>query len=141
MQRHPSLIPLSHDHHHGLAVSWRIRQALKKHADPMQISAEVLLFWNQELKRHFDEEEQFIFPLVPDSNENLQRAMREHLELREMLAMLEAENDDEKKIGTLQAFAFLLTEHIRFEERVLFPEIEQATSEEALSQLARQFHH
>ena len=69
-KRHPALIPLSHDHHHGLALALRCR----KHAlgqlnpgDPAAIEAcatEASRFFNENLIAHFEAEETVLFPLM-----------------------------------------------------------------------------
>lgn len=35
-KRHPSLIPLSHDHHHGLVLAFRLREGLPRLSHPGQ---------------------------------------------------------------------------------------------------------
>ena len=34
LKRHAGLVELSRDHHHGLLLSWKIRQGLKKEIEP-----------------------------------------------------------------------------------------------------------
>ena len=123
MQRHPALIPLSHDHHHALVLSRRVQQALEK--DQVEEMVEyVREFQTTELERHFEEEELHIFPLVPDTDERVLRAMIEHRQLRSYLSSVEKSTDRDEQRRLLLAFAKLLHDHVRFEERELFPYIE-----------------
>ena len=129
-KRHPALIPLSHDHHHGLALALRCR----KHAlgqlnpgDPAAIeacAAEASRFFNENLTAHFEAEETVLFPL-----------MAAHEECRELVARLESEHREFRKLvapagdpGGQRKFLFdfgdLLEQHIRSEERRLFPAFE-----------------
>jgi iron-sulfur cluster repair protein YtfE (RIC family) len=86
-------------------------------------------FWHADLQRHFREEEELIFPLLPASDELVQRALREHRQLEEDISCLGA--DDAAGVR-LAAIAALLEAHIRFEERALFPHIEQAAAPDDL---------
>ena len=92
-KRHPALIPLSHDHHHGLALALRCR----KHAlgqlnpgDPAAIeacAAEASRFFNENLTAHFEAEETVLFPL-----------MAAYEECRELVAQLKSEHREFRKL-------------------------------------------
>ena len=66
--RHPSLIPLSHDHHHGLALALRCRKQALGQLKPMgaaglrERAAEFLEFYRSNLALHFRAEEEALFP-------------------------------------------------------------------------------
>ena len=57
MKRDPSLVPLSHDHHHALVQARRLREG----AEP---GASFLRFFSEETIRHFCEEEERLFPAL-----------------------------------------------------------------------------
>jgi hemerythrin-like domain-containing protein len=124
IKRSKSLIPLSHDHHQGLVVVRNIRNGLKRKVNPGRIAAYVRDFWDGDLRRHFEEEETLIFSLLPESDEGVQHALREHRQLREQIEQMQEGTES----GLFVAFADLLDKHIRFEERTLFPHIEQTLS-------------
>jgi len=75
--RHPSLVPLSHDHHHGLALALRCRKQALGQIKPMgseglkERARELRDFFNVDLLKHFRAEEEALFPLmrgaVPES--------------------------------------------------------------------------
>jgi hemerythrin-like domain-containing protein len=123
MQRHPSLIPLSHDHHHALVLSRRVQQELEKDRVEAMVDY-VCQFRTDELERHFEEEEVHVFPLIPDTDERVLRAMLEHRQLRNYVTCAEHSTDRDEQSRSLLAFAKLLHDHVRFEERELFPYIE-----------------
>lgn len=130
--RHRSLILLSHDHHHGLALALRCRkQALGQlkptGAEGLRVRAgEFRDFFTQNLTNHFRAEEEALFPplraLMPDSEPIINQLLREHQELRSAMPNLEAETGLGKVIFDL---GDLLERHIRKEERELFPLFEQ----------------
>jgi oxalate/formate antiporter len=68
--RHPSLVLLSHDHHHGLALALRCRKQGLGQIKPMgaeglrERAKEVLEFYRANLAAHFNAEEQVLFPLM-----------------------------------------------------------------------------
>ncbi len=129
-KRHPALIPLSHDHHHGLALALRCR----KHAlgqinpgDPASIdacAAEASRFFNENLTTHFEAEETVLFPLMAayeECRELVYRLESEHREFRGLVAR-PADPGGPRKF--LFDFGDLLEQHIRSEERRLFPAFE-----------------
>ncbi len=129
-KRHPSLIPLSHDHHHGLVLAFRLREGLprsRKPADSLQEQAEdAVRFFHDSLVAHFRAEEEALFPAirtcVPHAVTMLDTLSAEHSEMRTQVANLAQALSDEVSLQTeLKAFADLLERHIRREERELFP--------------------
>lgn len=131
MQRSKSLIPLSHDHHHGLVVSRHILEGLKRNVELSRIADYICAFWTHDLARHFAEEEQLIFPLLPEDDKGRRRAESEHAQLR-MAAEKFGGPDTQLHTDELAGFAELLQAHIRFEERELFPHIEATADQSRL---------
>jgi iron-sulfur cluster repair protein YtfE (RIC family) len=136
--RHPSLIPLSHDHHHGLALALRCRKQALGQLKPMGLKGlkertqEMRDFFANNLVAHFRAEEEVLFPrirgLVPESAEIVEQLMDEHRQLRDAVAQL----DTDAGLGKLLFnFGDLLERHIRKEERELFPLFEQHIGETA----------
>lgn len=127
MKRSPSLAALSRDHHQGLAVAQQLVRATPRNAD--QARARFLAFWHAErppplpsrggpappraLARH----------ARPD-HEAVVRLLVDHVELRRRAADLEAE--PQPSLSALHQLGERLRLHIRHEERVLFPLVEQA---------------
>jgi len=68
--RHSSLILLSHDHHHGLALALRCRKQALGQIKPLGVEGlrerrkEFLAFYTSNLVAHFRAEEEVLFPLV-----------------------------------------------------------------------------
>ncbi|MCY4486588.1 MAG: hemerythrin domain-containing protein [Deltaproteobacteria bacterium] len=129
-KRHPALIPLSHDHHHGLALALRCR----KHAlgqlnpgDPAAMeacAAEAARFFGENLQTHFEAEETVLFPLMTsleDSRELVARLESDHRKFRDMVAR---SSDAKEMRKFLFDFGDLLEQHIRSEERQLFAAFE-----------------
>lgn len=134
IKRRKELVSLSREHHDGLLLCWKINEGLGKEIPTERIGAYVLYFFDNHLARHFDEEEQYIFPLLKANNIDRKEAETHHKLLREIVDNFK--NSDQIVWLSLQHFAEILKQHIRFEERVLFPLIEQEATPEALKSAA-----
>lgn len=126
--RHRSLIPLSHDHHHGLALALRCRKQALGQSKPAGIAGlrqrveEFRRFVSDNLERHFRAEEEILFPFIrsvaPDSEPLIEDLVRGHRQIRECSRRLE---EDSAMARLLFDVGDLLERHIRREERELFP--------------------
>ncbi len=143
--RHPSLISLSHDHHHGLAVGLRLSQgdaALLADGwthDPAGQADLVMRFYREELVPHFRAEEEVLFPAaraaLPQLGDLIDRLLREHRTLSSQIGSLPTLSGAELR-AVLVEIGKLLQEHIRSEERVLFPACEAGVPPDVLEALA-----
>lgn len=124
MERHVALQPTSREHHYGLLLSWKIREGLKRGVALKRIKDYTDWFWQNHLKKHFEFEEEYIFPILGRQHQLIKRAMREHGRLKRLFART---NEQERNLNLIEEE---LVGHIRFEERVLFKEIERLASEE-----------
>ena len=123
--------PLSREHHHALLLCWKIRNGLSKGIVPERIKNYASWFSKTQLLPHFEMEERLLFPMLGRQHEGIERALQEHQTIKELL---ESENGSTE---TLREIADKLETHIRFEERILFNEIQQAASEEDLELIAQ----
>ena len=135
--RHASLIPLSQDHHHGLALALRCRKQALGQVKPMgseglrERAKEFLDFYASNLVPHFKAEEEVLFPLlrstVPGSEEIIDELIQNHAEIHRAIPQLQEGINLAKLIFDL---GDLLERHIRKEERELFPLFEQSVEDE-----------
>lgn len=133
LKRHPALVPLSKDHHFGLLLCWKIRTGIKKEIAADRIVKYVRYFYESQLKDHFEEEEQYIFSLLDENNDKRKKAERQHRKIRRLVKKLSIE--PEKAEITLGQLEEELENHIRFEERDLFPYLQTSLEDEALERL------
>lgn len=139
LKRDPSLIPLSHQHQHGLALTVFIDRGLK--VEPtrekgLELAAKVTRAAEVELLGHFQVEEEILFPAVRPflaSGDLLDRLIAEHRVMEDLVRRI-ADATDEDRIPLLRRFGEVLHGHIRTEERQLFEEIQCQLDE---SQLVR----
>ena len=132
MKRNINLIELSRDHHFGLLLGWKIRQGLKHKADPQVIGQYVSYFSENSLLPHFQEEEQDVLaPLAPD-DPHKQKVLTDHQKIRELVQRISTGDPAEELLLDL---ATQVDDHIRYEERELFPYLEQTLNEEELKSI------
>jgi iron-sulfur cluster repair protein YtfE (RIC family) len=134
--RHPSLIALSHDHHHGLALALRCRKQALGQLKPMGAPGlrdradEFRDFFSRELIPHFRAEEEVLFAEMrarwPESAALIDELVRDHEAIRAAVPELERRNGLSKLLFDL---GDLLERHIRKEERELFPLFETRAGE------------
>lgn len=134
IKRHEALKPLSREHHHGLLLCWKIRQGFKLDIEPERIKAYADWFKVHYLLPHFEAEENYIFPILRKDHPNVKRALAEH---QRLLHLFDQEEDFEKNLALI---AEELDMHIKFEERVLFNEIQQIASKEEFGRIQEQHH-
>jgi iron-sulfur cluster repair protein YtfE (RIC family) len=131
LKRHPALHHLSHDHHHGLLLCWKIRQGFKLGIEPSRMKVYCQWFWDNYLEAHFETEEKAIFPILSEENPLIKQALSEHKRLRKLFFSWD---NVEKTLGQIEEE---LERHIRFEERTLFPMIQEKASIEQLETIAK----
>ncbi|WP_410220534.1 hemerythrin domain-containing protein [Pedobacter sp.] len=134
LRRHPALQPLSREHHYGLLLSWKIREGFKRNIAPERIKKYVDWFWENHLNPHFNAEEKYLFSILPAQNEHIRKALSEHRRLKRLFT------GESEPIRTLSLIEEELENHIRFEERVLFNEIQQQATPEQLELLEQHQH-
>tara|TARA_R110000868_G_scaffold342194_2_gene603018 strand:- start:28498 stop:28956 length:459 start_codon:yes stop_codon:yes gene_type:complete len=130
IKRHKALQPLSREHHHGLLLSWKIRSGFNKHIEPERIKVYADWFFKTHLIPHFEMEEQHIFTILKSDNELVKKALADHRLLKRLFV-----NDDIEK--ALSKIEEVLEQHIRFEERELFPEIQKMATEEQFQEIEK----
>lgn len=149
-KRHPSLIPLSREHHLGLLLAFRLCHGFprtRKPSDSPQEQAEdTIRFFHDNLGAHFRAEEDVLFPAIrtyaPHAAAVLATLTSEHAALRAQVEQLaHAPPDEAALLPLLRTFGDLLERHIRREERELFPLYETHVPEAEATRLGADIAH
>lgn len=139
MKRHNALTPLSREHHSALILA----QLLKKGApvytglpsDPEGKAAYALNMYTTILQKHFLKEEE-ILSKVKKYHAEIEiigdEIIAEHIELK--VGFLSLAKTDEL-VNALNNLGVALEKHIRKEERILFPQIQEHCPEEILNEI------
>jgi signal transduction histidine kinase len=122
MKRHPGLRGLSSEHHNALTLAHSLERRVRSGGDLSDAARHLVQRFDHQLEPHIlVEEEEELLPALRRAGELalVARTESEHQALRAYAAAARAGRTDE-----LLSFAQLLTEHVRFEERELFPRCE-----------------
>lgn len=134
MNRVPELRDLSDDHHTGLVLARRCREAGRPETElaPKLVWEEVHAAFSGHLEPHFQIEEQHLLPALEVIGESslADRIRQDHAELR---ALLQSEAPNEELV---QRFGQLLEAHIRYEEREVFEETQHRLPARSLQAIA-----
>jgi hemerythrin-like domain-containing protein len=144
MKRHEAIAPLSRDHHGSLLLA----QLLKKNApvyrdmpDNAKDKARYAqLQFEGHIKKHFEQEEamlELVKEVHPGINTLAKEIKAEHRELTALFYSLGSATDLETAMDSL---AIALETHIRKEERILFPLLQQHCSEALLQEIHTLLH-
>jgi iron-sulfur cluster repair protein YtfE (RIC family) len=140
MKRHPSLAHLSRDHHQALILA----QLLKKDSPaykglPTGIKEKgdyAFEFYREELLEHFEKEEVVVISNVKGVRAELdqlgEELIAEHKKLRTLFKEIKTTGD---LVSHLDLIGNTLEQHIRKEERVFFPMIQQYCEEKVLEKI------
>ena len=135
MKRSKALTPLSHQHHDGLFAALQLKRATLETA--AEARRAFLDFFERAGASHFRAEEEVLLPAYARHSHCDQpaivRVLTEHVDLRLRAQDLEAAQEPD--LADLRELGERLESHIRHEERVLFPMIEEALPADALEQL------
>lgn len=134
MKRHPSLQPLSREHHRAL-LCWREldRQlSIPQGAALPSAAAALQHYWISRSSNHMAEEEQILLDLL--SRDLRSQLLAEHDTLRSLFCSVDDQLDSGGPVplDDLASLAAALRAHIRWEERVLFPHMQSHVSTDEL---------
>jgi len=135
LKRDPHLKAVSRDHHHGLLLCWKIREGFKQKVDLSRMKRYIDWFWDVHLADHFAIEEDFIFPILGDEHELVKKALSEHRRLERLFS------DNTEVSRSLSLIEVELDRHIRFEERVLFNEVQKVATADQLALIDKHHNH
>lgn len=134
IKRDQNIVRLSREHHFGLLFGWKLRQGIKFGVAPKRMQEYVRYFWAHHLQEHFETEEKVLFPNSADTL--VARALQEHRAIQKLIQ--EIGEAIQPSTAQLNAIADLVSDHIRFEERALFPHLESTLTEVQLMNVGRQ---
>jgi len=138
MLRAKSLVPLSRQHQHALALCVRIERASPiPERDVAAWQAEIHQLVRNEIAIHFAAEEQVLFPVakrLPELRPLVEELIADHASLRVSFARAGEQNLSAEELSSL---ARGLSTHIRKEERQFFERLQQLMGAEELATLGK----
>lgn len=142
MKRHPALYQLSHDHHQGLILAQQLKKGTPQYKGmPSTLEGKkeyAISFYRTELVKHFEDEEKILFPSVIKRDDEVDKLIEEVIsEHRKMESLVKDLMRKSDVTDLLDELGRLLENHIRKEERKLFPKIEEILSEGELKTIGK----
>ena len=139
MLRHPALHRLSREHSPALTLARRLLMA--NDTASAAVAQRTLATWLPALLGHFRAEEQILLPRMRAAGltDAVTRLLAEHHALREQFAAIRQSDipaDDSASLARWQQTGALLRAHVQFEERELFPQLEQRLDANAMAVIA-----
>ena len=141
MLRDRSLIPLSRQHHNGLALCVLVRRALAADPSPQSVARQarrIVDRFELELVNHFQLEEQVLFagavaelgPLTL-----VDELIADHRRIERLVERIRQAPDAD----SMEQFCDLLAAHIRREESELFADLQRRLPRETLDRMGARF--
>jgi len=142
MKRHEALAPLSREHHDALILAQLLKNIKIVYKGlPAEVAgkaAYATLFYEEQLIKHFYDEEEIVIKKIKGIDNLLDtladEILAEHKELRILFTAI-------NNVGDLSAHLVktgnALEQHIRKEERVFFPLIQRLCTEEQLATIEK----
>lgn len=143
-RRHDALHPLTHHHHHALVAALKLKRAgtAESQLSMDEIKNELHHFWEPGGQEHFREEEEILLPVYAEHASldcpEIPEMLIEHVKIRALVNQVLKSN--EKTAERMHELGHLLEAHVRKEERVIFPMIEDALPEAVLQEMAPYLH-
>lgn len=134
IKRNENLVVFSHEHHHGLVFCTRLKKAGK--TDEKTICSFVKDFWENDLSDHFEREERILLPLLWD-NEITKQFLAEHDQIKTRIQRI-LNNKNKTLVDDAITLSKLINDHIRFEERTMFPWLEKVLTPEELRKVGEE---
>lgn len=135
MRRSEALAPLSRDHHHALVIASALQRADSDRLE--EVAARFVEFLSAHELSHFALEESVLLPAVPDEDRGralVARVLADHAYLRGAWRRLR-DADDPPDLELLRAVGARLHDHVRTEERELFPYLEESLDQATLAEI------
>jgi iron-sulfur cluster repair protein YtfE (RIC family) len=137
VKRHPALEQLSRDHHQALVVARQLKRA--DESTLIEARDRFLVYWDQDGHQHFREEEEILLPACAEFIEverpPIPDVLTDHVRIRHLADLARGE---QPPLAVLQELGRRLEQHVRREERELFPQIERSMPDAELRRLVQQ---
>ncbi|MBK8610730.1 MAG: hemerythrin domain-containing protein [Chitinophagaceae bacterium] len=144
MKRHESIAPLSRDHHRSLILAQLLKKNAPVYRDLPENAKDKAAYAQQQFKEHIEkhfEQEELMLDKVKGIHREIDKLaveiIHEHRVLRELFKSSGESPVENEKLNNL---GNKLEGHIRKEERVLFPLLQQYCTEEKLQEIHRLLH-
>lgn len=135
IKRSNALMPLSREHHFDLLLAWKIRKGLKEGVNAERMANYISYLHKNLISDHFKDEETELFDQLPKDDLMCAQAREEHRDIRELISKICVKKEKDPEL--FNQLADKVEAHVRFEERTLFPYLEEKLSGEKLAEIEK----
>jgi iron-sulfur cluster repair protein YtfE (RIC family) len=135
MEYNETLQVLSRQHIEDRMKCRELMRDIQQHGDKRAIRQNLIQFWQNELRKHVDIEEQILFPFLQKhqfSYDFINVLKREHDTIRTLAERLPMHDDG---YYLYKAFVKLVDQHSHFEDEILFRKMKEELPAQDLAQL------
>ena len=118
-------------------MSLLLSKGVRRKADLNVMADFIVDGWKKELNQHFIMEEEYLIPLLNRKQFDpvlTDRLLSEHFQIRSIINKI---TGGSFTVTDITDFAVLLERHIRFEERIYFPDAEKCLNHEELQSIGK----
>ena len=130
IKRNQELVVLSQEHHHALVFCTRLKKAHLTDVKTLQLFVDD--FWSTNTATHFDNEEKWLLPEM-ENNEIKNQFIAEHQQIRALVSQIKNATDEVVEVAV--ELAQVLNNHVRFEERILFPYLKKKIPADKMAEI------
>lgn len=130
--RNKNLYVFSHEHHHTLVFSVRLKKASKTNVETLKKF--INHFWSNSLEDHFKNEEKLFLKYLKNT-ELRNQFLAEHKQINSVVS--EINSSDENIIKKALELSELLKLHVKFEEKLLFPWLQDNIETDKLDEIGK----
>lgn len=123
IKRNENLIPISREHHGTLLFCWKLKQGLSQNVEQGRIVHYINWYMADHIQPHFETEERYLFVEKEDSL--VSKALEDHQHIKDLVVAINAQHSSEDVKDLILQVSNAVNEHTRYEERILFPHLEQ----------------
>ena len=129
IEKNKTLDSFNVEHRFALVLGWKIRKGFDKGIPVKRIKKYTDWIFKNHILFLLNEEEQYIFPILGNKHKLVKKALSNHRRLKRLF------NEMENIERALYQIEEELEQHIRFEERELFPLIQELATPEELKKI------
>jgi len=130
IKRSQELVVLSQEHHHALVFCTRLKKGHLTDLKTLQLFVDD--FWSTNTATHFDNEEKWLLPKI-ENNVIKEQFIAEHQQIRALVERIKSATDEIVEVAV--ELAQVLNNHVRFEERILFPYLEKTIPADKMAEI------
>jgi len=139
LKRHPGLKPIARDHGVGLVFAERLSKSIRASRDDRARLAEQMRTNCRDVILQYLEDEESVLSRFITNESMLEEFMGKHTAVRAVSDKLhKTDLGSQPEMGLLARVSDALDDYIRWEERVLFPALEETLDDDQLEELSKQ---